>query len=94
MYNSVETFAFKNVSATPTSFTLRGGRYGVMVSGGTVGTAILQRLAADGATYVNAMSALTAAGYTTADLPSGTYQLSLTGSSGVYADVTSVVTAL
>ena len=93
MYNSVETQVFSNISATTAAFTLRGGQYGVTVSatfGG--GSVTLQRLSADGATYVTALTAFSAAGYQTIALPSGTYRLAVATATAVYADVTAVVT--
>ena len=93
VYNGIETFVFTNISATTAAFTLRGGQYAVTVhatfGGGSVG---LQRLAADGSTYVNCLTALTADGYATVNLPSGTYRVSVTTATAVYVDVTSVVT--
>lgn len=92
-FNKVETFAFKNISATPASFTLRGGNYGLTCHatwGG--GNAALQRLSADGSTYVTVITALTADGYASANLPSGTYQIAITTATALYCDVTAVVT--
>ena len=94
MYNSVERVTFSNVSATPPRFTLRGGSYGVMVNGTTVGTSTLQRLSVDGVTFVTCLTAFAAAGYASVNLPAGTYQLGLAGSTGVYADITGIVTTL
>jgi hypothetical protein len=37
------------------------------------------------------LTAFSADGYATANLPGGTYQLTISGASGVYADVTSIV---
>lgn len=84
---------WKNVSSTPAAFALRGGQYAITVHAGTwsSGSVVLQRLAPDGATYVNVMTALTADGYATVNLPTGTYQLSITTATGVYADVVSVI---
>lgn len=96
MFNKVEKFAFSNLSATPTTpFTLRGGAYGVTVHatwGG--GSVTLQRLAADGSTYVTVLDAFTADGYASVNLPGGTYQLTIATATGVYADVTSIVTTM
>lgn len=94
-WNQVETFKFSNISATPAAFTLRGGCYAVTVHatwGG--GSATLQRLAADGATYVTVMTAFSADGFASANLPGGTYQLLIATATGLYADVTSIVTTM
>lgn len=95
MSNKIENNAFSNISATPTSFTLRGGNYGVTVSatfGG--GSVTLQRLAADNATYVTCLTAFTAAGYASVNLPSGTYRLAIATATAVYADVVSIASQL
>lgn len=95
MFNKVEKFPFSNISATPTPFTLRGGAYGVTVHatwGG--GSVTLQRLSADGTTYVTVLDAFTADGYASVNLPGGTYQLAIATATGVYADVTSIVTTM
>lgn len=94
MYNTIEKNVFSNISATPTAFTLRGGQYGVTVSatfGG--GSVTLQRLAADASTYVTCLTAFTAAGYASVNLPSGTYKLTIATATAVYADIVAIVTA-
>ena len=75
-WNSVERVTFSNIAATPPSFTLRGGAYGVMVDSLTFagGSATLQRLSASGA-YVTVLTAFSASGYASVNLPAGTYQL-------------------
>ena len=92
-FNQVESFAFKNISATPASFALRGGNYGLTCHatwGG--GSATLQRLSPDGSTYVAVITALSADGYANANLPSGTYQLAIVTATGVYCDIVATVT--
>lgn len=94
-YNSVERQVFSNISATSAAFTLRGGQYALTVSatfGG--GSVTLTRLAADNSTYVTCLTAFTAAGYATVNLPSGTYKLAVVTAAAVYADITAVVTTL
>lgn len=94
MFNKIESNAFSNISATPAAFKLRGGNYGVTVTatwGG--GSVTLQRLAADGGTYVTVLTAFTADGYASANLPSGTYRLSVLTATAIYVDVVSVVTS-
>lgn len=92
-WNAIEVQSFSNISATTAAFTLRGGAYGMTVSatfnGGTV---TLQRLAADGTTYVTALTAFSAAGYQSVNLPSGTYKIAVATATAVYADVTAIVT--
>jgi hypothetical protein len=90
----VETVSFVNVAVTPASFALHGGQYAVTVHatwGG--GSLTLQRLAADGLTYVTCLTAFSADGYATVNLPPGTYQLTIATATAVYVDVTSVVVA-
>ena len=92
-WNSVENFPFSNLSANSSTFSLRGGNYGITChatfGGGSVG---LQRLATDGATWVNVITALTTDGYATQNLPSGSYRISVTTATGVYCDVVATVT--
>jgi hypothetical protein len=95
MYNTDEVKTFSNISATPTAFVLRGGQYAVTVHatfGG--GSVTLQRLAPDNATYVTCLTAFTADGYATVNLPSGTYKLTIATATAVYCDVVSVVTSM
>lgn len=95
IYGTVEYQTFVNISATQAAFTLKGGQYAITIHatwGG--GSATLQRLAADGATYVNCLTAFTADGFQTANLPSGTYQLLIQTATAVYADITSVVSSV
>jgi hypothetical protein len=69
--------------------------YGVTVTatfGG--GSVALQRLAADGSTFVTCLTAFTAAGYASVNLPIGTYKFAVTTATGVYVDATSVVASL
>lgn len=93
IWNSVENFAFKNISATPAAFVLRGGNYGLTCHatwGG--GNVALQRLSPDGTTYITVITALTTDGYASANLPSGTYQLAVTTATAIYCDVVATVT--
>lgn len=86
---------FKNISATPAAFTLRGGQYAVTVTatwGG--GSATLQRRATDGSTFVTCLTAFNADGYATVNLPSGTYRLLIATATALYADVVSVVVSV
>lgn len=85
-----DVFAFKNISATPASFVLRGGNYGITVHatwGG--GSVTLQRLSPDGSTFVTVMTAFAADGYANQNLPNGTYQLLVATATAIYIDVVS-----
>jgi hypothetical protein len=85
---------FSNISATTAAFTLRGGQYAVDVSatfGG--GSVTLQKLAADASTYVTCLTAFTAAGYATVNLPAGTYKVAVATATAVYVGISSIVTA-
>jgi hypothetical protein len=84
---------FSNIAATPASFALRGGLYGV-TSKGTWGTAALQRLAADATTYVTVLTAIAADGYATVQLPPGIYRLLIAGATAVYVDIIAIATDL
>lgn len=89
--NGAETFTASNLSATTGAFQLSGGAYGVTVSatfGG--GSVTLQRLASDGSTYVTCLTAFTAAGYASVNLPPGTYKIAIATATAVYADVMAI----
>jgi hypothetical protein len=92
-WNSVERFSFSNVSSTQGPFNLRGGSYGISVIGTFSGGSVtLQRLSPDGATYVTVLTAFSAAGYSSVNLPAGVYQLAIATLTAVYADIVSIVT--
>jgi len=89
------TVTFSNIAATPASFVMRGGLYGV-TSKGTWGggSATLQRLAPDAATYVTVLTAIAADGYATVQLPPGIYRLLIAGATAVYLDIVAIATDL
>jgi hypothetical protein len=92
-WNTFEVKSFNNISATPPSFTLHGGSYGMTVNatfGG--GSVTLQRQVPDGTTFVTVITAFTASGYASANLPSGLYRILITTATGVSVDVVSIVT--
>jgi hypothetical protein len=94
-WNSVEIVSFKNIAATPAPFTLRGGSYGVTVHatfGG--GSVTLQRLAPDGSTFVTVLAAFSADGYSSVNLPAGSYELAIATATAVYADIVGIVTTM
>lgn len=79
-----------NVSATTSAFFLEGGLYGadvVATFGG--GSVKLQKLQADGSSYVSVASGtdFTAAGYSTVYLTRGLYRWTIATASAVYARV-------
>lgn len=76
---------FTGISATTAAFPLLGGVYGITASatwGG--GSVALQTLAADGTTWVQALSAFTSNGYATISLAPGQYRFSVSTASAVY----------
>jgi hypothetical protein len=92
-WNSVERFTFSNISATPPSFQLRGGSYGVMVDSVSFGggSVTLQRQSVSGA-FVTVLTAFSASGYASVNLPAGTYQIAVATATAVYADIVGIVT--
>lgn len=89
-YNNRESVVFSNISATPADFDLKGGRYGITIVG-TFGTSItLKRKSIDGSTYVTVITAFIANGFAISDLPSGTYQLTVSSVTGIYAEIVSI----
>lgn len=83
---------FDNLSATPASFPLGGGRYSLVVNAGSwsSGSVQLQTLSRDGSTWINVGSAVSADGVASLELPPGQYQLSITSATGVYAVIARV----
>lgn len=66
-----------NISATGSAFPLVGGTYGITVHASTYGTVTLQILAADGSTWLSAITPFSADGVAVADLPPGSYRIAL-----------------
>jgi hypothetical protein len=84
---------FSNISATTSAFNFPGGLYGMDVVAAFGGGSVkLQKLAADGSTYVSVSSGtdFTAAGYNTVYLPGGTYRLTIATASAIYASINRV----
>jgi hypothetical protein len=93
LLNATKTFS--NISATPASFTLRGGLYAVTAKGTwSAGSATLQRLAADNATYVTVLAAFLADGFATVNLVPGTYRVLIATATAVYLDIIAIATDL
>jgi hypothetical protein len=95
MQGYYEQTTFSNLSATPSAFKLLGGTYGMLVTATWGGGSVdLKKLSADGSTYVSVLSStFTANAYQTVNVPPGTYQLTVTTATAVYADITSVIAA-
>jgi hypothetical protein len=91
MKNGVSDIKYSNVASTQGPFTLRGGCYGMTVIGTGFGTVTLNKLAADGSTYVSTGISFAANGYQSGNLPSGTYQIAIATTTAVYAEITSIV---
>jgi hypothetical protein len=92
MQNRLTNQTWLNIAATPASFSLAGGLYGITATatwGG--GTVTLQRLAPDASTYIATPAAFAADAYLSVYLPSGTYRLAIASASAVYADVVGIV---
>lgn len=69
------------VTSTSAQFTLSGGKYWLSAVGTfNSGSVTLQRVGPDGITLVTVATALTAAGGNVSDLPPGTYQVTISGS--------------
>ena len=72
-----EAKTFINVGSTTAAFSLLGGLYGVTFKASTYGTVTLQRLADDATTWVTALTAFSADGYASINLPPGSYRFAL-----------------
>ena len=83
---------FDNLSATPASFKLQGGRYAIAVAatwGG--GSVTLNQLGPDNSTFINVLAgAFLANGNALADLPAGQYTLTIATATAVYATIARV----
>lgn len=88
-----QSVKFTGLTATTTAaFQLKGGKYGIAITGtGTAGTANLLIQAADG-TFVIAYTGPTAApgNYGVLDLPPGQYEFTTTVLTAVSVDITSI----
>ena len=89
MHNGVSKVTFSG-NSTPTTFVLRGGAYGLTLHATTWGTATLQRQTPAG-NLVTVLTAQSADGYNEVHLPSGTYQLTLSGITAIDGDIVSIV---
>jgi hypothetical protein len=78
------------ISATPNDFNLDAGVFGLTLHATTWGTATLQKLLPDGATYVAVSSALAADGETVLQLPAGQYRLALSGVTALTGEIAKI----
>lgn len=85
---------FLNIAATDGPWGLLAGEYGMTVHAGAWGggSVALQRQAADGVTWITVQN-FTADGFAVVTIPGGTYQLAVVTATGVYADISAVITA-
>ena len=91
MAGAIDAVQFKTINSTPAQFNLTGGAYGITLHASAWGTATLQKLLSDGSTLVTVVTAFSADGYQNVNLPSGTYQMTLSGVTGLLGDITSIV---
>ena len=83
-----ETKRFANISATPATFNLRGGLYGITANATwSFGSLTLQRLSKDGSTWITVLSPITETGYTSANLPPGAYRLLVATATALYVEI-------
>lgn len=90
MWNKIDSVSWSAIAATPATFKLRGGNYGITLHATAWGTATLQRQTPDGG-FVTVLTAIAADGYQNVTLPSGVYQLTLAGITALSGDIVSVV---
>lgn len=78
------------ISATPPTFNLDAGAFGLTLHATVWGTAALQKLLPDGVTFVTVLTAFAADGYAEAHIPAGIYQLTLTGVTGLTGEIAKI----
>jgi hypothetical protein len=86
---SLDAQLFENLTTAPaSSFTLKGGKYGIAVSGtmGAGGQPSVQILGPDGSNYITVAN-FTQAAYTTVDLIGGTFRLVIGTATAIYAEI-------
>ena len=81
---------WNNISATPELFNLDAGAYGLTLSATTFGTAALQKIMPDGATFVTVSTVFEAPGYQEIHVPAGQYRLLLTGIVGLIGEIAKI----
>ncbi len=85
-----DTYSAGPIAATTAPFVLQGGKYGIDHIAAAAHSVTLQKLAADGATYVTATTAFTANGYISIDLPGGAYRLLVGSGTVIYVTITRI----
>ena len=86
-----KNFQFWNgISTTPNDFNLDAGVFGLTLHASAWGTATLNKLLPDGATYVAVATAVSADGYTELHIPAGQYQLTLSGVTGLIGEIAKI----
>lgn len=83
------------INATPNDFNCDAGLYGMTLHATVWGSAQLQKLLPDGATYVAVttiagVTNVVADGYVEYQLPAGQYRLSLTGVTGLTGEIAKI----
>lgn len=85
---AIDGKSFLNISATTAAFPLDGGRYGAdFHATWNAGSVTLQKLAADGSTWLTALAAWSADGTDLGDLPRGSYRFDVASATGVYVNI-------
>ena len=88
MSRSVGGQSFFNISATTANFTLDPGIYGAdFVAVWNGGSVTLEKLAADNATWVTALTPWTANGTTLGQIPEGIFRLKVANATGVFVNI-------
>lgn len=84
---AVDGQAYSNIAATQAAINLVGGKYGMTVTATfAAGSVAIEKLHIDGTTWQVVLNA-TAAGYSTVDIPPGTYRIAVTTATAVYVGV-------
>jgi hypothetical protein len=90
-----EAVTWSNINATPANFQLGGGKYSLdVVATFGAGSVTLKKMSQDGVTAIQVLAPFTANGVGLVNLPPGTYQLTITTATAVYARVSRVPGAL
>jgi hypothetical protein len=87
---AIDAQLYSNLTTAPaSSFTLRGGKYGVAIQGtmgGAGASPTVQILGPDGSNYIT-VTTFTQAAFTTFDLFAGTYRLVIGTATAVYFEI-------
>jgi hypothetical protein len=86
-----EAITWNNLSSTPANFQLGGGNYALdVVATWGGGSVTLKKMSQDGVTAIQALAPFTANGVQLVSLPVGTYQLTITTATAVYARISRI----